>query len=290
MEVSLIKGEIYGDPSFKYAPGDIIRFKAGGINVFYGYIFTIDSGSDEVVKILAYDQLRYLMTSDTYVFSNVTATEVIRKIANDFSLQVGELADTGYKFSKIEDNKKLIDIISSALNMTLINTARNFVFYDNFGLLTLRDTSDMLIMDFYIGNNSLVYDFTHKRSIDTDTYNYIKLVQNNKKTSRRDMYIQKDNANIAKWGKLQYYQVADENMNAAQINELAARILELKNQESRNMHIDAIGDIRVRAGNYIHVILEEFGINQPFLVDECTHTWQGSDHTMSLELKVVNKL
>lgn len=286
----MIKGEIYGDPSFKYAPGDIIRFKADGINVFYGYIFTIDSGSDEVVKILAYDQLRYLMASDTYVFSNVTATEVIRRIAKDFNLPVGELADTGYRMpTLVEDNTKLMDIICKALTVTLINAGENFVFYDDFGFLTLRNVRDLMV-NFYIGNRSLVYDFSHKRSIDTDTYNYIKIVKDNKNTGRRDVYVQQDKANIAKWGKLQLYQVADESQNAARINVTLAQTMALKNRESRNMTIDAIGDIRLRAGNYVRVVLDEFGINQPFLINECTHRFDGSDHTMSLDLKVVNRL
>lgn len=291
LEVTLIKGELYGDRSFKYSPGDIIRFKAGSANVFHGYIFTIDSGGDEAVRIIAYDQLRYLMANDTYVFSNKTATDIIRCIAQDFNLQLGNLADTGYRIPKrVEDNKKLLDIINNALALTLISSGQNFVFYDDFGFLTLRNVSDMLIKDFYIGNNSLIYDFTHKRSIDTDTYNYVKIVQDNKKTGRRDVYVNYDSATMAKWGKLQFYQVADENLNAAQINANMARVLELKDRESRNIRIDAIGDIRVRAGSYVQVILEEFGISQPFLVEECAHTWQGSDHTMSLDLKVVNRL
>lgn len=231
------------------------------------------------------------MANDTYVFSNKTATDIIRCIAQDFNLQLGNLADTGYRIPKrVEDNKKLLDIINNALALTLISSGQNFVFYDDFGFLTLRNVSDMLIKDFYIGNNSLIYDFTHKRSIDTDTYNYVKIVQDNKKTGRRDVYVNYDSATMAKWGKLQFYQVADENLNAAQINANMARVLELKNRESRNIRIDAIGDIRVRAGSYIQVILEEFNISQPFLVEECAHTWQGSDHTMSLDLKVVNRL
>ncbi len=290
MEVTFVKGGLYEDPGFQCSPGDIIRFKTPEANVFHGYIFTIDSGNDEAVQLTAYDQLRYLMANDTYVFANVTAGDIIRRIAQDFNLQVGTLADTGYRIpSMVEDNAKLLDMICKALTLTLVSTGENFVFYDDFGFLTLANVRDRMV-DFYIGNHSLVYDFTHKRSIDTDTYNVVKFVQDNKSTGGRDVYMQQDSANIAKWGKLQLYQVVDENQNAAQINASLARTMELKNRESLEVQVEAIGDLRLRAGSYVRVALEEFGINQPCLITECTHTFQGSDHTMSLDLRVVERL
>jgi hypothetical protein len=86
---------------------------------------------------------------------------------------------------------------------------------------------------------------------------------------------------------LQYFDVVDEKMNAAQIKELLNTLIQLKNRERRSLKIDALGDLRIRAGCYIPVILNELGINQYFLVDECTHKWEGDEHTMQITLKVV---
>lgn len=287
LDFTLIKNGIYQDPGFKYNNGDIVTVRKNNQNVFYGYIFSIEGGKDEAIKIACYDQLRYLMANDTYVFTNVTASDIVRRIAEDFNLRLGRIDDTVYRIpAMVEDGKKILDIICKSLDLTLINSGVNFFLYDDFGSLSLRKCDDFLV-DFIIGENSLMTNYASKTTIDSDTYNRIKLYQDNKDTGRREVYMAQDSNNIAKWGVLQLYQSVDENLNAAQINELLNTLSELKNRETKSLKIEAIGDISVRAGAYVPIIISEYGINQPFLVDECTHKFDGADHTMSLELKVI---
>ncbi|WP_129600481.1 XkdQ/YqbQ family protein [Anaerophilus nitritogenes] len=287
LSFTLIKGAIYQDASFSYNNGDIIRMKYENQNVFYGYIFTIDGGKDENVKITCYDQIRYLLAKDTYVFSNTTATNIIKKIANDFSLNVGVMENTGYVIPKmVEDGQKLLDIIDKALTLTLVNSNKNYVFYDDFGLLTIKNVENMLI-DFYIGDDSLMYDYKSTKSIDQDTYNKIKLYKDDKKAGKREVYLAQDSSNISKWGVLQLYEKVDEKMNQAQINQMLNQMLKIKNKESKTLRLDCIGDIRIRAGNYVPIVIEEYEINQPFIIDQCTHKINGSEHTMSIDLKVI---
>jgi hypothetical protein len=287
LDFTLVKNAIYQDARFQYNNGDIVRFRKDGHNIFYGYIFSIDGGKDEAVKILAYDQIRYLLSSDTYVFANITASDILRKIAADFNLRLGQIADTIYRIpTMIEDGKKLLDIVCKSLDLTLINSNRNFVLYDDFGSLRIRNIEDMLV-DFIIGDGSLMYDFNTKTSIDQDTYNKVKLYKDNKDTGKREVYIAQDSANKNRWGTLQLYQSVDENMNVAQINQLLNTLITLKNRESKTLKISAIGDARIRAGSYVRILIKEYGINQPFLVDECQHNFDGTDHTMVLEMKVI---
>lgn len=281
VEFTLVK-----DGVFSCNNGDVVQCYVDGRNVFYGYVFSVDRGKDDAFNITAYDQLRYLMANDTYVLENVTATQVIRQICGDFGLRVGELADTRHKLSLVEDGKKLIDIILVALDRTLIATEKIYVLFDDFGAITLRDAEDMAL-DFVIGDRSMLHGWSHKSSIDSDTYNQIKLVRDNKDTGRRDVHMAQDSANIAKWGRLQLYQSVDEKMNAAQIDELLTRLIAIKNRETKTLKVDAIGDIRVRAGCYVPIQIEELGINQYFLVQNCSHKISGADHTMSLDLKVI---
>ena len=286
-EFTLITGGIYQFKDFSINNGDVIRVVKDKEQVFYGYVFEITEGMDEAVKVKAYDQIRYLQANDTYVFKNTTADQIIKKIANDFKLKLGSVPATGYTIpSMVEDNKKLLDIIYKALDLTLIRAGRNFVFYDDFGKLTIRNIVDWKL-DFVVGDNSLMTDYEHKRSIDSDTYNRIKIVQNNKKTGKRNVFIAQDSANIAKWGLLQLYQVADEKLNAAQINQNLTQLAKLHNREMRSLTVDAIGDIRVRAGCSIPIFIDRLGLNVYFVVDEVSHTWSGVDHKMKLKLVVI---
>lgn len=287
LDFTLIKGSPFQDVTFQVNNGDIVRFRYNDQNIFYGYVFSVDSGQDEAVRIKCYDQIRYLMNKDTYVFSKVTAADVIKRIADDFNLKTGQIANTGYVIpTMVEDNQTLLDIIDKALVLTIWNTGKNYVLYDDNGSLTLQDVEDLLV-DFVVGDGSLMTDYVMKSSIDQDTYNKVKLYKDNKKTGKREVYIAKDSANIAKWGTLQLTQSVDEDKNAAQINALLNQLIAVKNRETKTLRVEAIGDVRVRAGCYVPIVIGERGINQPFLADEVTHTFDGSDHKMSIVLKVI---
>ncbi|MCR8645569.1 hypothetical protein NV379_23300 [Paenibacillus sp. N1-5-1-14] len=287
LDITMVKGGLYESASFKYNNGDIIRVRRGDSNIFYGYIFSVDSGKDEAVTIKAYDQIRYLMVNDTYVLKGATATEVIKKVADDFKLKIGTLVDTKHKIpTLVEINKTLFDLISKAINLTVIATNQNFVFYDDFGSLILANVRDMKL-DFYVGDDSLMFDYTYNRTIDNDTYNKVKIIQDSKKTGKREVYVEQDSANIAKWGMLQYFQTVDENMNEAQVSDMLQNLMTAKNREKKTIQLKAIGDPRVRAGCFVPVELKEFGINQHYLIDECTHDYDSTSHTMTLSLKVI---
>lgn len=285
VDMTLVRGPSY-QQQVEVSPGDVIRIRLDGQKFFMGYVFSIEETHERELRITAYDQIRYLMESDTYVRTNVTATQVIKDNALAVGLILGELADTQHKIPRfLQDSQKRIDIICAALDETLMATGRLYVFYDDAGNLVLRDVEDMAI-DLILGDGSLVYGYSVKREIDTDTYNRVKLVKDNKKTGRREAYIVQDSSTIARWGRLQYYQKVDEGLNEAQITAMMNRFLELKNREQRRFSLEALGYPGVRAGVKLQVTMEELGVNQFYLVEECTHHFSGDEHTMDLELKV----
>ncbi|QWU15640.1 hypothetical protein SAMN04487895_12824 [Paenibacillus sophorae] len=286
LELTLLNGGIYQHPKFAIANGDIVQFRKDGINVFYGFVFSLETGQDRLLKLTAYDQIRYLLGNGSYALENVTATGVIRKIAGDYGLRTGVLEETEYiQPSLIEDDKKLLDIIMGAIESELRQKGRLLAFYDDFGKLTLRSPESMLL-NVALGAGSLLYDYSLKTSIDDETYNTIILYKNNEETGKRDFYPASDKDNVKRWGILHLSQKADDNANAAQIREKAEQLLKLHNREKVSLSVQAIGDLRVRAGSFIYVLLDELEA-QLFLVDQCTHNLSGGEHTMSLDIKVV---
>lgn len=284
---TLVKGSPFQSSDFTYNNGDIVRVRIDKTNVFHGYIFSIDEGRDEAVTITAYDQMRYLMNVDTYVFKGVTATEILQRIAKDFGLKLGTVVDTGYKIPTMsEDSQKLLDIICKGITLTFANTGNDYCLYDDFGALCLRGINDVEL-DLIVGDGSLMYDYNIKTSIDSDTYNQIKLYKDNQKTGNRELFVAKDSVNIKRWGLLQLYQSVDEDMNKAQIEALLKKLATLKNRETKSLRVSALGDIRVRAGMRVRIVISEYGVDQALLVDECTHDFDGAAHTMTLDLRVV---
>lgn len=265
--------------------GGIIRVQDGSTGLFYGYVFRVKRGADGMTDITAYDQLRYLKNKNTYVFSNVKATQVVREICEDFKLKTGALADTGYVIpSMVEDGQELFDIMLKALDYTLINTNRMFYLWDDFGAIRLSEVTDGKL-PIMLGDESLATDYSYESSIDGDTYNQIKLLRDNSETGKRDLYLFKDSGNIARWGLLQYHETVDENMNAAQIEQRGNQLLELYNKPQKTFTVDGISDPRVRGGKMIFVRIKALGINSFYLVEEAEHDLLAQ--TMKLKLKAV---
>ncbi len=274
------------DDIIDFQEGNPVIFKADCKSIFFGFGFVKDRDKNQIIKVTAYDQLRYFRNKDTYVYKNKKASDLLRMIAKDFNLNLGTIADTGYVIaSRIRDNMTLFDIIYDALDLTLINRRKLYVLYDDFGKLTLKDVEAMKIPDLVLGEYN-AGDYNYRTDIDTDTYNKVKLYRDNEKTGKREIYIAKDTSNINKWGVLQYFDKVDEGTNA---KVKAESFLKLKNKKKRTLLLkNILGDTRVRAGTSVMTLMRDIGdisIKQYMLVEKAKHVFGNSEHYMTLDLR-----
>ena len=286
VEISLLKEY---DTKIKFDSGSIVAIKdvENGIekNLFYGYLFNVDTTKTSI-RLRFYDQLRYLTSNATYVFKEQRLKAVIETIAKDFQLKLGYLENPSHIIRPlVMDNKKILDIILTALDDVLIAEKQLYVLFDNYGKLEVRKPQDMAI-NYILGDASLITDYNHSKGID-ESYNYIKLVKDNQDTGEREAYIVKDSANMNLWGKLQLFEVADEKMNAAQITERANQLLELHNRDKQSLTIEGIGNLAFVAGRSFYFDAEDITKKGWYVIDEATHSFKGNNHTMSLTVRMV---
>ena len=288
LDIKLLK-----DNQISISNGDIISFKVDNNKVFYGYVFENSGNKEPITKLTVYDQIRYLLFNDTYVFKNKKASQILMQIAKDVGLRVGTTEDTGHAIPNLlEDDKKLLDIVYSSLDKTLMSTKQTYVLYDDFGYLNLRNINNMKQLVVISDDNNLG-DYDWKNSIDSDTYNRVKIVRDNKETKGRDVYIAQDSKSIAKWGRLQYYHKVDEKMNKAQIQQMVNSTLKLKSRETKTLKLkdvlstDTAADLKLRAGAGVFVDIKEKGIKQYYLIEEATHKFEKGNLVMDFDLKVV---
>lgn len=279
-----LKFSVVKDDIINFTEGNAVRLKVDGKNVFYGFVFTKKRNKDGIIEVTAYDQLRYLKNKDTYVYTNKTAGEFIKMIASDFQMQTGTLEDTGFKIaSRVEENEELFQMIQNALDLTLQNKKEMYVMYDDFGKVTLKNISSMIVnilIDEETGEN-----FDYSSSIDSDTYNRIKLTYDNEKTGKRDVYIAQDSNNMNSWGVLQYFDTLQEGENG---KAKADALLELYNKKTRTLSVtNTFGDTRVRAGCMVVVQLDlgDVKLKNLMLVEKCKHIFKESEHFMDLSLR-----
>lgn len=282
--------KVLKDDILDFSEGSAVRLKVDGDKVFFGFVFKQSRTKDQIITVTAYDQLRYLKNKDTKVYENKTASQFIKMIADDFSLNVGSLASTQFVIkSRVEENTSLFEMIQNALDLELTNLGNMYVLYDDFGGLTLKFIGDM-----YVGNHGSGYlciddetgeNYTYTSSIDDDTYNRIKLTYDNEDTGKREVYIAQDGANINKWGILQYFDTLQKGENG---QAKADALLKLYDKKTRTLKITkALGDNRVRAGSMVLVNLNlgDVSVKNFMLVEKCKHTYKEGEHWMDLTLR-----
>lgn len=279
--------QVVKDGLLDFQEGNPVRFWHGDNAVFKGFVFTKKRNKDDVITVTAYDQLRYLKNKDIYPIVNETASSVVKNLASDFQLVLGDITDTKYVIPKYRgSNEAVIDIIQTAIDLTMTSTGKMFVFYDDFGKLMLKDADEMhveILIDAETAEN-----FDYESTIDKDTYNRIKLYYDDKEEGKRKIWMPYDSSTIAKWGVLQLTESVNPKK-AINYQEKADALLKLYNRVRRSLSINnAAGDNRVRAGSGVMVNLNlgDVAIDGKWmLVESAKHKYSNNQHTMDLTLR-----
>lgn len=268
---------------FKIVEGNAVTLTVGKAKMFFGFIFTRKVSKDGWVEYTAYDQLRYLKNKDTRVIKKKRADQIIKKIAQDFSLKTGTLANTGYTMSMVEDNATLFDIIQDALDNTVMQKGTLYVLYDKIGKLTLSKVSSLKVNACLIDQET-GEDFTYQTTIDNEVYNQIKLIYENKKTGKYDVYMAKDSKNINKWGVLQFLDKID----SPDVGKLKAKcLLKCYDSVAKTLSIDGvIGNTKVFAGCMVPVNLKihNLDVASYMIVEKVTHRISNGKYVMDLDV------
>lgn len=278
-----------------YHEGDRVRFTVDGNQIFFGYVFIKKKDRNGRIDTTCYDQMRYLKANESKFYEGVEVSDIVKDIASDFALQVGDIEPTGYQIPYLlMEDKSCLDIINRAMELTTKNNGMYYTFYDDFGKLALKSVANM-ISDVVIGKGSLLLDYEYTTDIDTQTANKIKLVRPNEDTGLTDVYIAQDSETINLWGTLQHYEQVDEELNEAQIIELLKSYLDIKNHVYRPLTAECIGAFSkktglIRAGTMVLFDIPDLGdlsLYQYLMIDKVVHSFQNNNHTMSLETRVV---
>lgn len=266
----------------EFAEGDIVRFSVDGSLVFYGYVFSRVRDRWNVIEVTCYDRLRYLKANASYAFYSQTAGDIIKQIAEDLQVDLGEIENTGYRIpSLIASDQSCIDIIQDALNQTLLNTGVLYTLYDNGTGLSLKSSGEWF-STVLLGDKSYLTNYKYSTDIDTNVYNSVKLVHPNESTGRMDVVIAEDSENIGRWGKLQLYQSVDGTLNTAQLAARAQETLKYYNRVRKTLSLSSIGVNGLRAGMMVRILIPE--VAAWVLIESITHTYVNDDHFMELEV------
>jgi hypothetical protein len=289
---SILSGEIPDIGDRIPEMGATVRLKVDGVLMFLGRIFSTSINRWGVLSFTAYDGLRYLKNTFSNSYErNYSPRTVITDIINQYGLKLGKIADVPNIGQKLTiDNESCFDVISKIVDISIVQTKRILVFYDNFGEFTLS-YADEMISDAVIGDKSLATEYTLNTDIDSDTYNEVYLYRESSAAAARAYVpaVNNDNENVQRWGQLCLIESVDDIVSVPQMQDRANKMLEMKNRPLKTMNISAYGVVGLRAGMVITInfpsLKDSVSKRQMVILDAVEHKFEDSVHTMELETR-----
>lgn len=269
-------------PAFAFSEGDTLSFRYKNIAIFIGIIFRSDISSDGDLTLTAYDSNVYLSKSNANrTFTNRKASDIIRMIAKDFDIPLGDIADTGYVIPYLKfQNRTLYDIILTALTLTRKQTGKRFFISNKSGKLTL--TAGVSSNPRYIfkdGENLI--SASYSRSIE-DTKTQVVVIGGAK--GKETVIVAKDEEKRKKYGVMQVIEELDEKATASQVKQRAATLLKEESVVSEQFSVEVVGVPAVDVGTPVYIVNAMTKTNGAYYVTSVNHSFSVGLHTMTLEL------
>jgi len=260
------------------ALGNQIKVLVDDKEIFRGYVFykEVDTEND-TVRITAYDGLIYLLKNKaTYNFKNVTASDIVKKIARDFGIQVGSLASASLRQKLIVEGETLYDIIMKTYTNESKHTGKKYMPLFKEGKLNIIEKGKTVV-SYVLSSSESISNVTYSESLE-NMVNRVKIYDENGK------YIGKvENSEwIKAYGILQDVYTKEKDKNAYTVAKNMLKGIE------KTLNIRALGNVDCITGMAVKVKDKATGLTGIFYIDSDTHTFENGQHMMELTLNFQN--
>lgn len=279
-------GEKHKRVSVDCENGDQCVMYEDGKELFRGIIMSHTQSSKKKLVITAYDNMYYLANNkDSFCYTNQTATQIFNDCMTRIGMTGGSAADTAYVIPELPKAKTTYyDVLLDALSTTYAATGIRYYISSDKGDIHLRQRSENTLQwVLEVGSNITDYEYT-KSIVGVKTR--VRLL------SKEDAVVYEEtNSDLEeKIGTFMEVKSVDDSYNAAQMQELVKSVFEEKGNPAKSLKISGIGITDAVSGGCVYVVIPHLGIKRTFYIDEDTHTFTRSSHTMKLKLNFADDI
>ncbi len=197
---SKFKFTVKKDSEISFNQGDAISVKLGDEGLFFGYVFSKSRDKNELIEVIAYDQVRYMKNKVCYSRGTSTLTEVIYSLGSRYGFNLGEVDKCNTMLLPMAgENVALLDVVKKGCK-TAGENGEKYILFDNFGYLYFKNEKDLYTDVLIDATQSENYVYTD--TIDKNVYNKVVLYVVTKGQGAVKAYEYEDKESVEKWGEL----------------------------------------------------------------------------------------
>ncbi len=259
-----------------------------GTELLRGITFSQTINSRGRTQLTVYDENTYLTkNSDTRKFVNVKASDIIRRLCNDFDVPIGNISDTGYVIPKMILREMTIwEMMITALTETRKQTGRRFYVYSEGGRLHVAERKEKVAVLAIERGTNLLYA-SYYRSIE-ELRNRVKVYAGSEDGAKSVTV--RSQSLIDRYGLMQHVETIEEDATESALRQRANELLEQRGVIDDEAQVEAIGDVNVRAGMAVYVVEPMTGIVGSYYVSTDEHVFENGTHKMYLTLTATDEL
>jgi len=238
--------------------GGSVTVRVKGTDVFKGYIFTRAYTDDEVLRITAYDGLRYLNAADSWVFQDMSFGDILGELCGDVGVSYSDNSGSSSTISpKVWVGASYWDILNHAIEEVLYRDNKLIVMRSpNADVVAdIAGQGDLNNTDIIVGDAQLLTGYSFSSSIDNQTYTRIR-VYCNSQNEKSDLVAEAE-GNVGDWGVLQKTIYLNSGEDSGQADEIAQTALDTYNRKRRTLTLEALGNSKVTAGSGIQINISD---------------------------------
>lgn len=247
--------------------------------IFQGQIITLSRNSISQYSVKCFDNAFYLNKNQTKIqFTNLDVKACIEKLCKQEYIPCKIDCDIPTKITKIYNGETISNIIDDLLKQATDDTGLKYRREYNYGSLYVNAMNNLKMI---WKSKPLVSDFSYDESIDNLANRVVVMSSSEKNTT---VYAEaKNEQSIKMYGQYTHYEKVDDKK-----KDKAKKIAETKLKElSKTFEkatVTLLGDNYIRSGRIIQFEQPEIGLYGQYLVNHCTHNYNGSLHTMECEI------